>query len=168
MFFKISNFYCIYRMPFLSGRTMRYNAFAFSKKAVLNKLYGQRYRNEMLAVVTMKSRVQIAQWSANKHFDSQLTFSPKPFSKLHENTENNLWKQYLATYGGKQCLVKQWKEWESSCLLSHRSRVHRYKQKCKLTIESSNSWQLSELSHRTAFGKVQLNDLLDLLTQTIT
>ena len=45
----------------------------------------------------MKSRVQIAQWSANKHFDSQLTFSPNLFPN-HENTENNLWKQYLATY----------------------------------------------------------------------
>ena len=60
-------------MPFSSKKTIRKMLSLIKKKAVLNV---QRYRNEMLAR-SLQSRVQLD----GQHFDSQLIFSLKPFSK---------------------------------------------------------------------------------------
>ena len=69
MFSKISDFSCVYRMPFSSGKMIRTMLLLIKKKKTV--LNGQKYRNKKCWRRSLESRVRIARWSANKHFDSQ-------------------------------------------------------------------------------------------------
>ena len=99
-FFKISDISCVYRMPLLSGKTIRIMLSPI-KKAVLN---GQRYRNEMLAAFTgIVSSDSLMVSKQTIRFTACLltTTFPQFTKRARKICENNTWPNLARAVLGK-------------------------------------------------------------------